>query len=239
MTTYSNWYYSFYTLEFDDLVTSLEELKGASILQERDLLRALLEPVSNDNIPFLISVLAGCMQGEGHITSEVAKLAIARAYGSPIELVERTLREVGDLPGTAVGLAIRRRQRVFATEGHDVDDVLGELQILLEPSMGKKKKQARITSLLIDSSPASSRVVLEILLGQSSAYVRKSVLLDYIARKFGASLSIVRELVEQKGWSGSVDELLLSSSKGIVGRSGNGEECRKGGAEEGDAKPER
>jgi hypothetical protein len=226
-------------LEFNELVSSLEELRGASILQERDLLRILLGSVPDGNLPFLVSVLAGSMPGRGHVTSEVAKVAISRAYGFPIELVERTLREVGNLPGVAEGLAEHRRQEVIIPEAHDVGFVLDELQRLSTPFRENKKKPARLSRLLIEVSPVSSRVILEILLGQSRAYVRKSVLLDYISRRFEVSLPMVRELVELKGWVDSVDELLLGSSKGIVGRPGDGEECRKGCAEEGDAQSER
>jgi hypothetical protein len=239
MTIYSNRQCSAYLLIFDELVSCLEELKGASILQERDLLRTLLEPVSDDNLPFLVSSLAGSKQGGGHVTTEVAKIAISRAYGSPIEQVERTLREVGNLPAVAEVLSERRQQKVIASESHDVIDVLGELQKLLTSQISNKYKPARIANLLIDSSPDSSRVVLEILLGQASAYVRKSVLTDYIVSRFDVDQTTVRELVELRGWYGSVEELLLGSSKGIVGRPGDGEECRKGSAEEGDAQSER
>jgi hypothetical protein len=226
-------------LDFSELVTSLEELRGASILQERDLLRNLLESVPDVNLPFLVSVLAGSTpEPSKQVKPGVVKVAISRAYGLPIELVERTLREVGDLPGVAEALAERRLQKVIAPEEHDAKSVLDELQIILTPHKKNKKKKARLSNLLIAAPPASSRVVLEILIGQSSAYARKSVLLDYISQRFDVSLTMVRELVELKGWADSI-ELLLGSSKGIVGRSGDGKECWKGRAEEGDAQSKR
>ena len=194
-------------MDFSELTTSLIDLRDTSILEERVLLEKILKSVSDEDLPMLVTILAGEVPGKGKpIPAGTVKGAISTAFGFSIEQVEEKLREKGNLPEVAEALAERRLQSHFSSGRQDVGYVLRELGVLASGT-GKSGGQARLSGFLINASPKSARMALEVLLGQSGAFVRKTVLIDGIAQRLGEKPGAIRPLVDEKGWYVSIEEL--------------------------------
>ena len=198
-------------MDLSDLASSLDQLRDSSILQERALLGSLLLSICDGDLQFIVPVLAGEVPGEiGPITPGMARKGISMAFGLSSHQVDRELNRLGTLPEVAGSQAEKRSQTRLCID-RDILPVFRELRTLLSGRASERTIAAGLCNLMIGSSPSSVRLILEVLLGHSPAYVRKTVLIDCLAIRIKKDPEIIRELVDSKGWGASLEELLSGS----------------------------
>ena len=200
-------------MNLSDLASTLDQLKESSILQERPLLDSLLLSTRDDDLRFIVPVLAGEIPGEvGPITPGTARKGISMAFGLSTNQLDREFRRLGTLPEVASHQAEKRSQTRLCANGRAINSVLRELRAALSGKASERTRVAGLCNLMTGSSPSSVRLILKVLLGHSTAYVRKNVLIDCLATRIEKDPKIIRELVDSKGWSASLEELLSGPS---------------------------
>lgn len=216
-------------MRFGELVSHLDDIRGASLIQAGRLAQELLCRIQDPNLPGVAAIMSGSFKEYRPLPEGLVERALATASGWSLGQVKGKLRRIGDLPHVAEVILHRRRQLKGDDDEPSVEEALMELEALFDSKVTRRAALLRLTKLLSHLDPPSARAVLQILLRQAKPYLRESALVDVFAERLGVEPEEMRRLRRSMGWRRAVTLLLGDlpcASEGIVWGPGNCEEGR-------------
>lgn len=190
-------------MEFSELVSALNRLRDTSLLRKPRVAKEILSMIQVQDIPQVVAIMSGSLfASETRLLSPgMVERALSSASGHSTREVGTELRRLGCLPHVAEKLLADRSQTGLVSQGLTVSEVLSEIEVLSRPNLNARAAMIHLTHLLARSEPSGARLIVELLLRQSSAYTPESILTKVLAGRVGVDVDMVHDLVSRIGWS--------------------------------------
>jgi len=202
-----------------DLYERLEST--AKKLEKRDMLaefyrHAASEPTPSGRQPVLEKVVlmsTGAVFAQGGedlgVAKETIKKIIAKAFGAPLDAVEKIFKKTGDLGLTAEKLAENKKQTALRQQALTVDKVFDNLQQLpfISGTGSQERKVNLVVEILSQASPKEARYVVRTVIGDMRIGVAHGIVREAIALAFDKEPKQVEHAFNVLGNFGIVAEM--------------------------------
>jgi DNA ligase-1 len=182
--------------EFTNVCKILEDKSGR--LEMTDIIAGFISPIPEETIPVICYFLRGevfpIWKGvELGIAGKLMVKSLSTVSGMKDDDIEKLIKETGDAGTVAERILVKKEQTTLFQETLTVEKVYDNLvkAAALEGKGAQDKKMSYINELLSNATPADSRYLVRLVLGELRLGVGDGIIRDAIAKAYGADPALV------------------------------------------------
>ena len=195
--------------EFTQVCKILEDKSGR--IEMTDIIAGFLSPIPEETVPVVCSFLRGevfpIWTGvELGIAGKLMIKSLSTVSGIKDEDIENLIKETGDAGIVAEQILVKKAQTTLFQESLTIERVYDNLvkAAALEGKGAQDKKISYVNELLSNATPAESRYLVRLILGELRLGVGDGILRDAIAKAYGVDAALVERAYNLRSDLGEV-----------------------------------